>query len=365
MPRLPLAVRKLGPMAWSKSAPELRDWVDANREALAMFRAASERPDGIALPDPGTDDGDEEMKLGLFVELIRLETSRLEELGDMAGAWSWYLAVFRMQTHVSAGGDRCFSARPPPDTASDCDPRVAAWAADRRTGAPLLRRALAERQGARAEARRRFVLAQSRLPRLHARARPARRLGTTGIRGRPPSRALVENDFRPTWHGPPTPRDVTSGMSPSEAGGFCDLRSPTGLPMSVIVSQAGRCRRLGRRFWSASIRDRRTSIRWQQMRRPLRVRLPPQDLAKWLVSTLDAKQLLFIWPWPSIRGVERREYRNLVVLLASELFERERGSPPPSEESLVGDYLDSLPSDDSEENDDGNAPTVRDTHGDN
>ncbi len=94
-------------------------------------------------------------------------------------------------------------------------------------------------------------------------------------------------------------------------------------------------------------------------------KVPPHELAKWLVGTLDAKLLLLAWPWPSIRGSERREYRNLVVLLASELFEREQGSPPPSEEALVGHYLDKLPSDDSAELDDGKAPTVRDSHVDN
>jgi hypothetical protein len=77
--------------------------------------------------------------------------------------------------------------------------------------------------------------------------------------------------------------------------------------------------------------------------------LAPPQLAEWLVGTLDAKLLLSQWPWPSIRGSERRAYRNLVVLLASELFERERGSPPPSEEALVGTYLDELPGDGSEE----------------
>ncbi len=88
-------------------------------------------------------------------------------------------------------------------------------------------------------------------------------------------------------------------------------------------------------------------------------KLSPQQLAQWLVGTLDAKLLLSQWPWPSIRGSEQRQYRDLIVLLASELFERERGSPPSSDEALVGLYLDQLPSDGSEGLDDGQTPTIR------
>ena len=56
--------------------------------------------------------------------------------------------------------------------------------------------------------------------------------------------------------------------------------------------------------------------------------LSPQDLASWLMTTRDAKRLLFQWPWPSIRISEQREHRALVVLLAEELYHRERGSLP-------------------------------------
>ena len=50
---------------------------------------------------------------------------------------------------------------------------------------------------------------------------------------------------------------------------------------------------------------------------------------------------------------ERREYRALVVLLAGELYRRDHGMAPASDEALVGPYLDHLPSDGSEELDDG------------
>jgi hypothetical protein len=95
--------------------------------------------------------------------------------------------------------------------------------------------------------------------------------------------------------------------------------------------------------------------------------LPPQELAGWLVATLYAR--LGIegrddWPWPPDRlayprGVgDRRAYRELVIMLATELYRRERGSLPSSDEALVGTYLKSLPDDRSPDVYDRTAPSV-------
>ena len=55
---------------------------------------------------------------------------------------------------------------------------------------------------------------------------------------------------------------------------------------------------------------------------------------------------------------DRRAYRDLVIMLATEIYRRERGAPPPTEEALVGTYLQSLPDDGSAELADGTTPTV-------
>jgi hypothetical protein len=98
--------------------------------------------------------------------------------------------------------------------------------------------------------------------------------------------------------------------------------------------------------------------------------LPPKAVAGWLVATLDARVWLAggihsdTWPWPPDRAGERRgvadgkAYRELVIMLATELYRRERGSLPSSDEALVGTYLKSLPDDRSPDVDDGTAPTV-------
>ena len=360
-PRLPLEIRKLGLMEWSKSAPELRDWVAANRDALVMFRAASERPDGIALPDPGNDDGDAEMKLGpFFVQLIRLETSRLEELGDMAEAWNWYLAVFRMQHHVIRRGSM-FQREASARYGARLRPRIAAWAADRRTTALLLRRALADLKAL--EPKPEGDLFSLRVDYLVLMHELDREWGFAQQGSEEDQQVSIFGERLPpnmTWPAYAARRYFRNEPERSRRVlqlAFANWLAHTGDRDPLRRKPAVRATfQVGRQQGSASF------FRLPADSPAAAGKMPPQVLAKWLVGTLDAKVLLLAWPWPSIRGVERREYRNLVVLLASELFERERGSPPPSEESLVGDYLGELPSDDSEEIDDGKVPTVRDSH---
>ena len=88
--------------------------------------------------------------------------------------------------------------------------------------------------------------------------------------------------------------------------------------------------------------------------------LQPNQLASWLVTTRDAK-LRMLWekPWPSDCFAYRRAHRELVIMLATEIYHRERGMLPPSDEALVGTYLKSLPDDGSTEVADEQTPTVR------
>jgi len=60
----------------------------------------------------------------------------------------------------------------------------------------------------------------------------------------------------------------------------------------------------------------------------------------------------------SVPSTEQAEYRALVVGLATELYRRERGGLPPSEEALVGTFLPSLPDDGSPDPADELTPTV-------
>ena len=66
-------------------------------------------------------------------------------------------------------------------------------------------------------------------------------------------------------------------------------------------------------------------------------------LDRWLGSTFDAGLLLGFWGWSGIRLRERLDHRDLLILLASQLYRRDHGTAPPTPEALVGPYLKSLP----------------------
>ena len=87
------------------------------------------------------------------------------------------------------------------------------------------------------------------------------------------------------------------------------------------------------------------------------------DLASRLLASRDAKALLDQWEWPSTRIAEKRDHANLVRRLADELYRREHGAPPQSDQELVGEYLDHLPDDGSDELADGSTPQVRQSTG--
>ncbi len=84
--------------------------------------------------------------------------------------------------------------------------------------------------------------------------------------------------------------------------------------------------------------------------------LSPGELSRWLFTTNDARQYFEQSPLPAVRLTEQRGYRDLLLLLAGELYHRERGTHPASEDVLVGTYLKSLPDGGTAELDDGFDP---------
>ena len=99
------------------------------------------------------------------------------------------------------------------------------------------------------------------------------------------------------------------------------------------------------------------------MRRPGARALPPQEVASWLVTTHDAKLRLLVIN--SCHGLATGfvcgtagHTASSSSLLATEIYRRERGALPPSEEALVGTYLKSLPDDGSADLADEMTPTV-------
>src|SRR5262249_24323343 len=127
---------------WSKAVPILRRWVEDNRDAMELYRQGSDRPD--ALGPYGSihlNSHDLVIALSTFKELALLEASRLEDEGDLAGAWTWYRAALRAAHHLGQRGTM-FDRRVAVLWQGEIRGRVDAWAADRRTTPAMLRRAL-------------------------------------------------------------------------------------------------------------------------------------------------------------------------------------------------------------------------------
>ena len=71
--------------------PDRPAWVEANREAMELFRRGSERPNALAPSGPLHRGSDRLFAaLNSFQEMALLEASRLEVEGEMAAAWGWY-----------------------------------------------------------------------------------------------------------------------------------------------------------------------------------------------------------------------------------------------------------------------------------
>jgi hypothetical protein len=84
----------------------------------------------------------------------------------------------------------------------------------------------------------------------------------------------------------------------------------------------------------------------------------PREVAGWLVTAYDIKVVAWSRLDTSVPAREKAGHRELVIALTTELYHRERGVLPPSEEALVGTYLEGLPDDGSAELDDVTTPTV-------
>ncbi len=128
--------------AWSQADPLVRRWVEANREAMELYRRGTERPDALEPELPSNPDSYRMMEaLRSFQSLALLEASRLEEPGDMAGAWSWYRAALRAADHISLRGT-VFRRMIADRWKSEIRQRIATWTIDPRTTPEMIRRAL-------------------------------------------------------------------------------------------------------------------------------------------------------------------------------------------------------------------------------
>jgi hypothetical protein len=69
------------PLSWSEADPKARDWVESNRQALALFHQGAEQSDAA---NPAGDSVVSGQRLAL---LVLLEGGKRQASGDTAGAW--------------------------------------------------------------------------------------------------------------------------------------------------------------------------------------------------------------------------------------------------------------------------------------
>jgi hypothetical protein len=366
LPDLPPVARSADQTAgWTQIHPKVRAWVEANRPALELLRQGADQSDGIwnLAGEPYWQcchDSQLHYRIcgqGGLLWLALLEGRSRAESGDPKGAWDCYRTVLRMTTHLRRRGG--LTARFHANTVqTKLRHRLEIWAADPKTTIPELRRALDE-----------ALLSQPR---------PEWDAFSLKIEYMDMMRQLELSD--PTYQA--IQEHITYHLG--------DLEVPTDLSVYIfaghhfVLREPDRSRRALRLLfanWLAHVetppvRQSQPAVRASftsgkrtttvplysvSLQAPSGARaLSPHDVANWLVVTKDAKPLLSDWLWPSVRIQERKGYHDLVVLLASELYRRERGVFPPREEVLVGAYLQALPDDGSAELDDGTAPTVAD-----
>jgi hypothetical protein len=362
MPDLPLPVLRSTPMvSWAKADPMLQAWVEANRQALVMFQKGADQADASLdlTGDPLNSFNGSAVNPGELAELALLEGSRRQESGDSAGAWDCYRAVLRATAHA-ARRESIQQTR----VSAACRwlvQRMAGWVADPRTTIPQLHAALEE-----------AIKAEPR-PEWDAYALKIRYLQTMRELDRPMS---------------PYVREEIEGESTYRRGDWQ-------VPIAVIETgesarrflqrepeRSRRVLRLVYSHWLAHVATRGRQLRKPVMRIQLTAlksasitlysvspdapagarALPPRELANWLVTTRDAK-LLLLWanshgdPWPP-NHMYREAHSALVVLIATELYRRENGALPASEQTLVGTYLDHLPDDGSSDLADEVTPSV-------
>ncbi|WP_435005349.1 hypothetical protein P12x_003246 [Tundrisphaera lichenicola] len=92
---------------WSAADPEVRRWAEDHRDALTAWLPANDRTDSLLVqPEDLTMSTilEPAQNLRSYVRLAFLEGSRLEQSGDLAGAWSMYRGGLRASRHAGRHG---------------------------------------------------------------------------------------------------------------------------------------------------------------------------------------------------------------------------------------------------------------------
>ncbi len=322
---------------WSKADEDLRRLLAENREALAVYRQGTERPDALPAAIGSFRHRYEAFPAGLpFRLMLLLEASRLEdEQGDMAGAWGWYRAMLRTIHHVgmhSSVDSRTTIQR----WHAPLRDRLATWAADARTTSDMLRHALADVVACETLApSERDSLIVSYLnvsalldsPGNPGSAVPIKRLRQF----RNLDKTLTREEIQPLWN-------AWRFWRREPARSQRVIRLLTANWLAYLDLPPGNRPRPDPRVTVFDIYPLGPQA-------PAKARaLSPGSLERWFESAHDAQQVLRFLDATAVQTLERRNHAEILMLLATELYRRDHhGADPPAPEALVGPYLERLP----------------------
>jgi hypothetical protein len=351
---------------WSETNPEFRVFVEANHPAVDLFIKASDQVDGISGPVgeplPGENNSDLDNAYPLqasswgLMGMTLMAGGLREERGDVAGAWDCYRAVLRMMVHVRRR-ERLKDRVRVTLWLPVLQKHVATWAADSRTTIPQVRRALEEAVACRPRPEwDAFTLKIEYLDLMRFLDR----------RVEPPPEQ-IEEEWTYRLRDMQLPIDLSRDLYQVKRGLAREPERSRRVIRLLFANWLAHVEHPGQRKPAVRARfhiAKQTSgvvLYHVSPDAPADARaLSPQEVASWLVTTNDAK-LAFRYgslAWPDVRRREQRSYRALLVLLAGEIYRRERGAPPASEETLVGTYLKRLPDDGSSDVAEETTPTV-------
>ena len=337
---------------WATAPQQQRDWIDKSREALALWRRGTERPDALYV-NPGTITFDTKLdvaqNLRSFARMALVEGSRLEASGDYEGALDLYIALLRCSRHCGKRGtfiERLIGVA----MHRWAGTRLTRWAADAKVDARLLRKALdaaiaAEKatppnsDGLKVEylSLIRSIGDPELMVKMHDyELVPDPKGGSTTVYGQHGWKSGMIRVGRRTINDPERSRRVIRMIFANWLA-YADL-SPSRRPPKALVSSSQR--RLNGPA-DAILSD----LFVVGDDAPAQAKaLPPEKLARWFASTLDAKLAL-----PAYTNVDRATTGEgpvrdaMLFALANELYKREHGRYPEKNEELVGPYLKELP----------------------
>jgi hypothetical protein len=348
---------------WSETNPEFRAFVEANRPSVGLIIKGAEQADGISGPVGEPLPGESNVggppllasSWGL-IGIVLMEGGLHEKTGDMAGAWDCYRAVLRMTVHVRRRErlkDRALVNLWLPTLRK----HLATWAADPRTTIHQLRRALEEVGECRP------------MPEWDAFTLKIEYLDLMRFldRGVIPPPEQIEEEGTCRLVEMQLPIRLSLGLNQVKRGLSREPERSRRVIRLLFANWLAHVKYPAQRKPAARARfhiaKQTNGVLLYQVSpdAPADARaLSPQKLASWLVTANDAKLALrngFL-AWPTVRRAEQSSYRELLVLLAGEIYRRDRGEPPPSDEALVGTYLKSLPDDGSAALADEKTPTI-------